>query len=192
MSCIIEYTITLPFQMEEIARGVFKMTLEEDAPWKRGSNGPSSHMNNTPSQGGSMSTASVTQRGSLAKRAEEEVFSTLVLIDHKMHRWAKSITNLLEGLGAIGVQGDVQAALETEEKWLRESLYSITHDTEDDEANALLRHELRKNVEDLLAAVTSITRTLAARTLEDLSQREHALEVIDTSVIIFDLAMVRS
>ena len=95
-------------------------------------------------------------------------------------------------MGAIGAQGDVQAALETEEKWLRESLYLITHDTEDDEANALLWHELRKNVEDLLAAVTSITRTLAARTPEDLSQQEHASEVIDTGAIIFDLAMVRS
>ena len=168
------------------------MTLEEDAPWKRGSNGPSSHMDNIPSQGGSMSTASVTERGSLAKGAEEEVFSTLVLIDHEMHRQAKSITNLLEGLGAIGAQGNVQVALETEEKWLRESLYSITHDTEDDEANALLRHKLRKNVEDLLAAVMSITRTLAVRTPEDLSQQEHASEVIDTSAIIFDLAMVRS
>ena len=59
----------------------------------------------------------------------------------------KSITNLLEGLGAMGAQGNIQAALEMEEKWLRESLYSITHDTEDDEANTLLQHELRKNVE---------------------------------------------
>ena len=38
--------------MEEVAWGVFKMTLEEDAPWKWGSNGPPSHMDNVPSQGG--------------------------------------------------------------------------------------------------------------------------------------------
>ena len=133
--------------MEEVTWGVFKMTLKEDAPWKRKSNRPPSHMDNIPSQGESMFTASVTERGSLAKGAEEEVFSTLLLIDHKMHKWAKSITNLLEGLGAMGAQGNIQAALETEEKWLRESLYSITHNTEDDEANTLLQHELRKNVE---------------------------------------------
>ena len=92
----------------------------------------------------------------------------------------------------MGAQGNIQAALETEEKWLRESLYSITHDTEDDEANALSWHELRKNVEDLLMAVMSITRTLAVRTPEDLSQGEHASEMIDTSVIIFNLAMIRN
>ena len=168
------------------------MTLEEDAPWKWGSNGPPSHMDNVPSQGESMFTASVTERESLAKGAKEEVFSTLLLIDHEMHRQAKSITNLLEGLDAMGAQGDVQAALEMEEKWLRESLYSITHNTEDDEANALLRHKLRKNVEDLLVAVMSITRTLTARTPEDLSQQEHASEVIDTGALIFDLVMVRN
>lgn len=165
------------------------MTLEEDAPWKRGSNEPSGHMgnapsDNAPSQKGSIF-AAVTEGGFIVKEAEEETFSTLLLMDHEMHRRAKIITDLIGGLGAMGAQSNVQAALKTEEKWLRESLYSITQDTEDDEANELLRRELRKNIEDLLAAVASVTRTLAARTPEDLTQREHASDVINTGAIFF-------
>jgi hypothetical protein len=159
--------------MEEVARGVFKMTLEEDAPWKRGLNGPSGysgHMEDAPSPTGSTFATSVTERRPLAKGAEEEIFSKLLLIDYKMHRRAKTIADLIEGLGTMGAQSNVQAVLKIKEKWLRESLYSITHDTGDDEASALLRYKLRKNIEDLLTAMMSVTRTLAARTLEDLTQ----------------------
>ena len=151
------------------------MTLEDGAQWKRGTDGSPGHSDNGLNSGGGLVAAgaasvlvSITEVESLPGGVEEK-FGALLLIDHEMHRRAHTVTKLLEGLGAAGAQGEVQADLELEEKWLRENLDDVAQlDTGEDEASAILRYELVGNMKNLLTAVRSIKKTLAARTPEDL------------------------
>ncbi|KIK77563.1 hypothetical protein PAXRUDRAFT_166430 [Paxillus rubicundulus Ve08.2h10] len=138
--------------------------------------------------------SSAAKEGSLFTPHEgvEETFGVLLLIDHKMHAWAKNVTKLVDKLVVVGAQGEVQEALEGEGKWLRDKLDEITHlNTGEDKANAVLLHELVCNMKDLLTAVRSIEETLAARSPEDLSQRENASAVVDTGAKASNMTRIR-
>ncbi|KIJ05552.1 hypothetical protein PAXINDRAFT_21204 [Paxillus involutus ATCC 200175] len=165
--------------MEEVAQGVFKITLEDDGLWERDTEGAPGYIHSAPLAVHS----STAKEGSLLAPHEgvKETFGALLLIDHEMHAQVKNVTKLVDQLVVVGAQGGVQEALEGEGKWLRDKLDEITHlDTGEDEANAVLLHELAGNMKNLLTAVRSIEETLAARSPEDLSQRENASTGVDT------------
>jgi hypothetical protein len=170
--------------MEEVARAVFKMTLQDNALWQQDTGGSPGHGDSTPSCGEGLiekSALSCVEEGQNLLEEVEETFTTLLLIDHQLHARAQNTTKLVQGLSAAGAQGEVQAALEGEEQWLQENLDKITHlHMGEDDANGVLCHELVANMERFLAAVKSLKSTLAARTPEDLSQKEHASEVVHT------------
>ncbi|KAF8836306.1 hypothetical protein BDN67DRAFT_984019 [Paxillus ammoniavirescens] len=128
-------------RMEEVARGVFKITLEDDGLWKRDTEGAPGYIHSAPPAVHS----SAAKEGSLLAPHEgvEETFGALLLIDHEMYVQVKNVTKLVDQLVVAGAQGEVWEALEGEGKWLRNKLDKITHlNTREDEANAVLLHEL--------------------------------------------------
>ncbi|KIK79934.1 hypothetical protein PAXRUDRAFT_767476 [Paxillus rubicundulus Ve08.2h10] len=166
--------------VEEVARRVFKITLEDDWLWEQDTEGAPGYVHSAPLAVHS----SAAKEGSLLAPHEgvEETFGALLLIDHEMHVQVKNVTKLVDQLVVVGAQGEVQEeALEGEGKWLRDKLDKITHlNAGEDKANAVLLHELVGNMKNLLTAVRSIEETLAARSPEDLSQRENTSAVVDT------------
>ncbi|KAF8833753.1 hypothetical protein BDN67DRAFT_1017219 [Paxillus ammoniavirescens] len=176
--------------VEEVARKVFKITLKDDGLWERDTEGAPGYVHSAPPAVHS----SAAKEGSLLAPHEgvEETFGALLLIDHEMHAWAKNVTKLVDQLVVAGVQGEVWEALEGEGKWLRDKLDEITHlDTGEDEANAVLLHELAGNMKNLLSAVRSIEESLAARSPEDLLQRENASAVVNTGAKASNMTRIR-
>ncbi|KIK80610.1 hypothetical protein PAXRUDRAFT_15689 [Paxillus rubicundulus Ve08.2h10] len=176
--------------VEEVARRVFKITLKDDELWERDTEGAPGYVHSAPPAVHS----SAAKEGSLLAPHEgvEETFGALLLIDHEMHAQAKNVTKLVDQLVVAGAQGEVQEALEGEGKWLRDKLDEITHlDTREDEANAVLLHKLVGNMKNLLTAVRSIEETLAARSPEDLLQRENASAVVNTGAKASNMTRIR-
>ncbi|KAF9230555.1 hypothetical protein BU15DRAFT_69095 [Melanogaster broomeanus] len=157
------------------------MTLKDNALWQRDTGGSPGHGDGAPRCregliGIRTRVADNCVEGQNLLEEVEETFTTLLLIDHQLHAWAQNTTKLVQGLGYSGcTRRGAMAAGE---------LNKITHlHMGEDEANAVLCHELVMNMNEFLAAVRSLQSTLTVRTPEDMSQREHASEVVHTGKI---------
>lgn len=114
----------------------------------------------------------------------EGAFAALLLVDREMHRRARGIQEVVDGLSAQGAQEGVRMALKEQLEWLEEKLDWVTHLDTQDEANEDLRCELEGHMRLLLRAVASIVKTLTARSPEDILQRENAAEVVNTGKVL--------
>ncbi|KAG6377647.1 hypothetical protein JVT61DRAFT_14404 [Boletus reticuloceps] len=173
--------------LEKVARGIFRITLDDDSSWKNETGESLGAMGIALSEGANpppvQSKDDVVSCPDLENiKGMGKTFAILIPIDHKMHRRAQDIHNMVEGLNRLGAQEEIRVDLEDQLQWLDGHLNIITHlKTEADEAEELFRQEVEEeNIKHLLVAVESIVRLLLDRIAEDVSPRETASSIVDT------------
>ncbi|KAF9236801.1 hypothetical protein BU15DRAFT_63727 [Melanogaster broomeanus] len=125
--------------LEEVARGIFRMTLEDDASWKQHKGlslkpAPDEKLEEVARGIFRMTLkdetipirSDTTQLGEFFK-GTDETFARLLIVDHEMHRRAQHMQGLVEGLDVAGMQSQVHEASEEQLQWLQENLDIVTH-----------------------------------------------------------------
>ncbi|KIK80784.1 hypothetical protein PAXRUDRAFT_15594 [Paxillus rubicundulus Ve08.2h10] len=142
--------------LEEIVQGIFRITLQDVTP------NPVQPMPSTAAH-------------------KNKDFTMLVSLDHELHTRATHALELVKDLDSQGVQSRVLDAMREEELWLEGVQKKLeTIGIMDDERNEMLQVAMMEKVDQILAAIKSVSMTLAPRTKEDPLPEDHASATVET------------
>ncbi|KIJ10608.1 hypothetical protein PAXINDRAFT_157581 [Paxillus involutus ATCC 200175] len=165
--------------LEEIAQGIFRVTLQDVTP-NPTSDGICVRRNDKHVMS---STFTPVQPMPSAAAHENDDFTMLFSLDHELHTRATHALELVKDLDSQGAQSRVLDAMREEELWLegvRKKLETIG--TMDDECNEMFQVAMMEKADRILAAIKSVSMTLASRTKEDPLPQDHASATVETGL----------
>ncbi|KIK77002.1 hypothetical protein PAXRUDRAFT_36846 [Paxillus rubicundulus Ve08.2h10] len=149
--------------LEDISQGIFRITLQDMTP-NPTSDGMCARGNNEHIMS---STFMPVQPMPSTAAHENNNFTMLVSLDHDLHTHTTHALELVKDLDSQGAQRQVLDTMREEELWL-------------EGCNEMLQVVMIEKVDQILAAIKSISTTLTSRTKEDPALQDHAAATVET------------